>query len=402
MASNGGRRSVERRQHDRRGVAWNDRLRTFLARNLFHSLQGMTFGDWWRLLRRHRFAIDPPHWPRAMLQTAVSLSNSINARRERRAYGPRIDVTEVHRPLFILGHWRSGTTHLHNLLDLDAQFACPNLLQALNPLTFFRTESKMVPIASRLTVRRRPQDDVALGVGMPTEDEFALCAMTSLSPYMGWAFPKGEYDYGKYLTFRGVPEEEVARWKSALALFLKKLTLKYERPLVLKSPPHTARIRLLLEVVPDARFIHIHRNPYSVFQSTRHLHDAVAPYFRFQAGESFAADDRIIGTYKQMYNAFFEDRALIPEGRFCEVAFEELESRPMAVVGSIYEALGLAGFDEIRPGLECYLGTVAGYRKNRHDELPEPLRHRIVREWGRCFDEWRYDPRVRTGSGAGN
>ena len=74
----------------------------------------------------------------------------------------------------------------------------------------------------------------------------------------------------------------------------------------------------------------------------------------------------------------------------------------MAVVGSIYEALGLAGFDEIRPSLECYLGTVAGYRKNRHDELPEPLRHRIVREWGRCFDEWRYDPRGRTGSGAGN
>ena len=49
----------------------------------------------------------------------------------------------------------------------------------------------MAPIASRLTVRRRPQDDVAIGVGMPTEDEFALCAMTGCSPYMEWAFPKG-------------------------------------------------------------------------------------------------------------------------------------------------------------------------------------------------------------------
>src|SRR5206468_56934 len=132
-----------RPEHGRGGEGVTDRLRTLLARNLFHSLQGMGFGDWWQTLRRHRFAIDPPHWPRAMLQTALSLSNSVIARRERREYGPRIEATEVHRPLFILGHWRSGTTHLHNLLDLDPQFACPNLLQALNPLTFLRTESRM-------------------------------------------------------------------------------------------------------------------------------------------------------------------------------------------------------------------------------------------------------------------
>jgi hypothetical protein len=368
-----------------------DRIRIILARYLFHSFQGMAFADWWRLLRRHRFAVAPPQWPRALFQTTLSLATSANARREERSFGPRIDATEVHPPLFILGHWRSGTTHMHNLLALDPAFAYPNLLQALNPLTFLLTESKMAPVAGRLTMRRRPQDDVAIGVDAATEDEFALCAMTGLSPYVEWAFPRGGDGYRKYLTFRDIPEEEVARWRSALTRFLKKLTLKYARPLVLKSPPHTARIRLLLEAFPDARFIHIHRNPYAVFRSTRHLHRTIAPYLRFQAGGCLDSDDRIIGTYTEMYDAFFEDRGRIPEGRSCEVEYEELEREPTGVVRSIYEALGLSGFEAVRPALDSYLTSIAGYRKNRHVALPDSLRSRIARQWDRSFEAWGYE-----------
>ena len=74
-----------------------------------------------------------------------------------------------------------------------------------------------------------------------------------------------------------------------------------------------------------------------------------------------------------MYDAYFEERGLIPEGRLCEVGYEDLEREPIGVVGSIYESLGLPGFEDLRPRLEGYLGSIAGYRKNRHDELPEPL-----------------------------
>ena len=61
------------------------------------------------------------------------------------------------------------------------------------------------------------------------------------------------------------------------------------------------------------------------------------------------------------------------------------------MIGSIYESLGLSGFEDVRPRLEGYLKTIAGYRKNRHAELPEALRHRIAHEWGRSFDEWGYE-----------
>ena len=321
----------------------------------------------------------------------MCLANSATARREARAFGARIEAAEVPPPLFILGHWRSGTTHLHNLLALDPRFAFPTLLQALNPLTFLLTEARMAPIAGFVAMRRRPQDDVALGVDLPTEDEFALCTMTGLSPYMGWAFPRGGHDYRSYLTFRRAAEGDAGRWKAALTLFLKKLTFKHGRPLVLKSPPHTARIGLILQAFPEARFVHIHRDPFAVFRSTRHLHRAVAPYFRFQRGGCFDAEDRITATYTEIYDAFFEEKGCIPPGRFSEVGFEDLEREPVAAVRSIYDGLGLPGFDELRPRLEGYLGTLAGYRKNRPEELSSATRRRLSLPWSRSFDAWGYE-----------
>jgi hypothetical protein len=368
-----------------------ERLKDFIARHVFHPLQGMALGEWWALLRRHRFAIDLKHFPRALVQTAVSASNSVNARIEHIRFGRRVEAARVEAPLFILGHYRSGTTHLHNLLALDPQFAAPTFFQALNPHTFLTTERFAAPVVDRLIVRRRYQDEMALGAGVPSEDEFATCTMTGLSPYMAWCFPGDGADYERYLTFREAMDGEVARWGHALTTFLQKLTLRHGRPLVLKSPPHTARIRLLLGLFPNARFVHIHRDPYLVFRSTRHLIRVTQPLYHLREGPAQDGDDRIISVYTEMYDAFFEERGLIPEGRLCDVGFENLERDPAGVVGSIYEALGLSGHEDLRPRLETYLGSIAGYRKNRHDELPEPLRRRIAHEWGRSFDEWGYE-----------
>ena len=109
--------------------------------------------------------------------------------------------------MFILGHYRSGTTHLHNLLALDPQFAAPTLFQVFNPHTFLTTERWVAPVVDRLVARRRYQDEMAQGAGTPSEDEFALCTMTGLSPYMGWCFPGDGADYDRYMTFRECPGE---------------------------------------------------------------------------------------------------------------------------------------------------------------------------------------------------
>jgi hypothetical protein len=225
---------------------------------------------------------------------------------------------------------------------------------------------------------------------VPSEDEVALCTMTGLSPYMAWYFPRDKSQRDDHLTFRDAPAAEVARWKKALKGFLQKLTLRYGRRLVLKSPPHTARIRLLLELFPDARFVHIHRDPYDVFLSTQHMIRTVQPVFRLQRGPLPAGDDAILNTYTAMYDAYFDERCLIPERRHVDVGFESLERDPIGTLGSIYESLDLAGFDDVHPRVERYLESVAGFRKNRHDELPAALERRIAHEWGRSFDHWGY------------
>jgi hypothetical protein len=368
-----------------------ERFKDFLARHVGHPLGGMALGDWWALLRRHRFAVDGRHWPRALIQTAVSTSNSVAAAMEQMRFGRRIEAARVEVPLFILGHYRSGTTHLHNLLALDPWLAAPNFYQVLNPHTFLSAERWAAPVVDRLIIHRRLQDEMALDVGVPSEDEFAVCTMTGLSPYLGWCFPGDGVDYDRYLTFRDAREDEVARWASALSTFLKKVTVKYGRPLVLKSPPHTARIRLMLGLFPDARFVHIHRDPYAVFRSTKQMVRAGQPFYHLREAPLQDGDDRILSVYTEMYDAYFTERGLIPEGRLREVSFADLEREPVGVIGSIYESLGLPGFEELRPRLEGYLASSAGYRKNRHDELQGPVRRRIAHAWGRSFDEWGYE-----------
>jgi omega-hydroxy-beta-dihydromenaquinone-9 sulfotransferase len=366
----------------------SEKLRVFLANWLFTSLYGLTLGEYVRLLRKHRFAVAPPYWPRAAFMAGMGALNSIVGSYEHRVHGPEVARVQILPPLFILGHWRNGTTHLHNLLALDTQFAYPNIYQVLNPHTFLSTErySKALFVSPST----RMMDNVALDPTVPFEDEFATCG-TLRSPFLTWVFPRDRDEYRKYLTFRGVPQQEIAEWTAALTLFYRKLTWKYERPLVLKSPPHTGRIRLLLDLFPDARFLHIHRNPYAVFQSTqRQTRVSIATMALQPLVEERHITDMVLERFTLMYEAFFEERSLIPAGRFHELSFEDLEKDPVGELRRSYDALGLSGFDAVQPSLERYVDSQARYRKNTYPDLSPSLRQEVGRAWRRNFEEWGY------------
>src|SRR4029079_2429408 len=81
--------------------------------------------------------------------------------------------------------------------------------------------------------------------------------------------------------------------------------------------------------------------------------------------------DAILDLYTRMYDAFFDECRLIPDGRFFEVGYDALVRDPLGVVGSIYASLALDGFEDLRPLMSAYLDTIAGYRKNRHAEMDE-------------------------------
>jgi hypothetical protein len=242
----------------------------------------------------------------------------------------------------------------------------------------------------------RPLDNVRLGMGEPHEDEFALGCMTGRSFILGLAFPRRATWYDRYLTFRGVAPSEVAEWKAALQWFVQKLSLAYGRPLVLKSPGHTCRIEMLLELFPEARFVHIYRDPYVVFQSTRHMMRKAWPWSCLQRPDESDLDDRIVRQYKEVFEVFFAERPLIPPGHLHEMRFEELEQDPIGQLQRLYEHLDLPDFASVEPVLRDYLRSLAGYQKNTFPELSAEVRERLAREWRDCFEAWGY-PTQRSG-----
>jgi hypothetical protein len=347
--------------------------------------------DRWRALRAEN-RVDPGYRHRAAMLTLLSIRNAANRRREERCFGAAIARARIEEPLlFVLGHWRTGSTHLHNLLACDAeQFAAPNSIQVTYPFTFLTSEEAVRRQFVAFVPRTRPMDDVALGPDTPQEDEFALCVASLRSPFLGLAtFPRRADHYDRYLAFRDVPERELEEWKATLLWFLRKLTLKHGKPLLLKSPTHTARIRLLLDIFPRARFIHIHRDPYAVFQSNEHLLRRLWPIHSLQQPPA-DPEEQILRRYTRMHDAFFEERPLIPEGQFHEIAFQDLLTDPVGQVRAAYERLGLTAFEAVRPRLQEYVDSLAGYRRNEFGELPSGLRQRVARAWQRSFDAWGY------------
>lgn len=273
------------------------------------GMSGCTLGEWFAHLRRNRFAISPRYWPRVAMTTFNSAMNSTNMRRERQ-YDAEVAAIDVPPPLIVLGIWRSGTTHLHNLLSKDDRYAFPNTFQALFPNTFLTTEEKTSSLLNSFMTPERPMDNVKQDCSQPQEDEFALVP-AGLSYVCGFAFPKTGDDYWRFLTLRDTTAEEKEQWKAKWLWFLKKLTFKYKRPLVLKSPGHTCRIKLLLEMFPDAKFVHIRRNPYAVFRSAIYAGIQVSPYWIVQRYEQ--DQEALLDYHAKLYEAFFEERDLIPD-----------------------------------------------------------------------------------------
>jgi omega-hydroxy-beta-dihydromenaquinone-9 sulfotransferase len=368
-------------------MPWRESLAAHFGPGL---LCGLTFGDWLRLLMENRFAVDPPYWLRAMLITAGSMQNSFFGCLERWRYDAAIRAAEPQPPLFILGIWRSGTTHLHNLLARDERLAAPTSYETLYPHTFLTTMRFNAPLVDSMIPHRRPQDNVRMGMHEPQEDEFALNCLTQLSPLLCLAFPRRASHYSRFITLRDCTPAQIARWQQTLYWLVQKLTYKHARRLVLKSPSHTARIRLLLEVFPDAKFVHIHRNPYDVFRSSLHLMHTAAQWSTLQRIDHTGLEERTLDDYQELYDAYFEQRHLIPAGRLHELAFEALEKDPLEQLRQLYAALGLGDFAVAEPAIRRYLDSIAGYQKNRFRDLDPSLKAQIARRWRRSFDEWGY------------
>ncbi|MFC1852668.1 sulfotransferase [candidate division CSSED10-310 bacterium] len=354
-------------------------------------LIGITLGDFGNLLRQNRFAVEPRQAMRVLVISCFALINTLIRRREEKLFGSSVSQMEVRAPLFILGAGRCGTTFLHNLLSIDQRYAFPNYYQVRNPHTFLLTERFVTRISASLLPKKRVQDNVNITWQSPDEDEFAISLMTLHSPLLSLLFPHQRQFYDQYHLLDELTELERSKWLQGWMSFLRKLTYKYRRPLILKSPWHLGRLKTILEIFPGAKFVHIVRNPYHVFQSFLHSSERLYQHWSFQQIPFEHIVEAWFSRHQRAYDIFFEYRQKIPRNCLCDVRFEDLERHPVAQIKEIYNTLELPPFSNVKPHLERYLKTLTNYEKNVKTELTAELKRRILKCYLRSFEEYGYE-----------
>jgi hypothetical protein len=352
---------------------------------------GMRLGDWYHLLASNGFRISPTRIVLAGTVTSCTVFNSVMYRVQAALYHRKIDQVEIERPpVFIIGHWRSGTTYLHELMVRDERFAYPTTYECFAPNHFLVTRHVIQPLISILLPRKRPMDNMGTGTNNPQEDEFALANMGCPTPYWRMAFPNEPPCYLELLDMEGVSDELLARWKRDMVWFVRALTFHKRKQLILKSPPHTGRVALLAQLFPGAKFIHITRDPESLFASTRRLWPSLDFAQGLQVPKNEHLDEYIFTAFERMYHGFETQRPALDPANICDVRYEDLARDPLHHVQRIYERLGLGDFEVLRPALQAYVAELKDYQANQHPELEPEIRAEIRRRWGGYFEKYGY------------
>ena len=360
-----------------------------------HPLALGSFLNWLRLMRRSK-GVDRAYFPRVLFVSLTTLLTSPLRAWERVRYGRRIRTTPIHpSPIFIVGHWRGGTTHLHNLLCQDENLSSLTTFQAMAPGFCLIGDGAIKRSIAKMASARYPTrliDNIPLAFDAPQEDEFGLANLSEHAFIHTFSLPReADEIFERSVLFEGLSGRARARWIATYVKLLRIATLANGgKRLVVKNCAHSARIPALLELFPDAKFIHIHRNPYEVFLSTRHMHRTVLPRSQLQEIEPDQVEAHVLRFYDRLMRRFLADRSLIPKGNLVDVRFEELEASPVEQLQHVYDGLGLPEFAAAQPDFCAYVDSVAGYRKNAY-ELDDEVIAKVNQHWPYVFEAWGYE-----------
>ncbi len=246
-------------------------------------------------------------------------------------------------------------------------------------------------LLAKIMPLKRPMDNMIWPLDGPQEEEVALCKTMATSFYTHFLFPsKTKHLFRKYVLMEGGSSKAIAEFKQKYYRLLQVATIHAGgKQLVLKNPVNTARISLLLELFPDAKFIHIHRSPYDVFRSAKNLHQTLTPITTLQTLDSDRAEETIFTLYEEMMQRYLKERSLIPVENLIEIRFEDLEQNPLQEMQKIYQKLNLPNYDEVQSAFEAYTATQKSYQKNQLQLSPE-AQEKIEQRWQFAFANFNY------------
>ena len=354
---------------------------------------GMRFGDLLKLFKRGRYSFTLNCIPDTLLLLLWTPVNSVLWRvSEAKFRGKAESVPLDKAPVFVMGHWRTGTTFMHDLFSEDPKLAYPTTYECFFPHHFLLTEDTLPKVMKVLLPKKRPQDDVPVGFERPQEEEFGMMMLGEGTPYLTHAWPRFGPAASDYLDFKGLSEAERNKWADAYLWFYKRLSLKHGgKTLVMKSPANAARLKLLTELFPQARFIYIARNPLHVFPSTVKLWRALYSTQGLHNPPCLDSwlDDYVLDMFARLTEAYEQDRKLIPEDRLVELRYEDLVKDPIGIMRDIYAKLGIGDFSEAEGPMRTYLEAQKEHRVSEY-EMPPELKRKIVARLSPYIDRFGY------------
>jgi omega-hydroxy-beta-dihydromenaquinone-9 sulfotransferase len=319
--------------------------------------------------------------------------NSVLYRISEAKYRARAEALPLDQPpVFVIGHWRTGTTFLHDLFSVDPNFAYPTTYECFFPHHFLLTENTLPKLMGVLLPKKRPQDDVPVGFDRPQEEEFGMLMLGEGTPYVTHAWPRFGPADTNYLDFKGISEADRKKWADAYMWLYRRLALKHGgKPLVMKTPANAARLRLLTKLFPDARFIYLARDPLHVFPSTVKLWRALystqglhnPPYL------DGWLDDYVLDMFARLTEDYEADRHVVPADRLIELRYEDLVKDPMATMRDIYARLDIGDFAAAEAPMRAYLDAQKEHRISEY-EMPAELKRKIVERLAPYIDRFSY------------
>ncbi len=358
----------------------------------FEPLAGSTFSNLLRLLAENRFRIGLIGIPRILYSLALtSIQSPLNVL-ERRYYNKHIKSIPIDKPpIFILGHWRTGSTFLHNVMGQDPRYGYPTTLQTVIPALFLKYGELFRPIVDASLPEKRPQDDVSMGADLPQEEEYALGNLSPFSYYNGWCFPKNMEYYNNFVDFNNLKPSTIEEFKEVYLDYVKKVSFAHNhKRLVLKNPSNTSRIKFLLDLFPNAKFVHIIRNPYHVYLSMKRNIEKEMILYTIQNPPSWEVfEQSMVNMYKRMFAKYFAEKDLIPKKNLIEIRYEEFIKEPVKQMERIYTTLDLGDFEKNRPIFEKYVDSQKKVKKAVY-KIEDELKNHIYNQLRETIDRWDY------------
>ena len=354
-------------------------------------LSGTFFVNWIKILIENKFNIDWRYLPKALYVTIMILIMTPFRIFEKNSFDKIKNDIKVKSPIFIIGHWRSGTTFLHYLMGQDKNLAYVSTFETMTPNMMIKNEELFKNIVKNHLPNKRPMDNLELHADLPYEEEYAVANLSPYSFYHGWYFPKKMRKYfDQNVLYKNNSNGIKEKWIETYDYFLKKITYKNNgNQIVLKSLVNTAKIPIILKKYPNAKFIYMYRNPYKVYLSTWKLYRKILPIFSFQKLNNYQLDNEILYNYRNLITKYLKDKKFIPHGNLIEISYEDFVKNPFEMLKRIYIKLGLDSFEKSKTAFEKYILKHKNYKTNNYT-IDNKIKDRIYNEWNFAFKEFGY------------